>query len=71
MTMRSDKRLNPLVLESDFQKKMRAKAILCKLPIVDMKNNMFSTNPDDRALALRHKLRRNQSSRVTLTKNSS
>lgn len=68
--MRSDRRLNPLVLEGDYQKKMRAKAILCKLPIVDMKNNMFSTT-DGRAAAQAHKMHRNQSSRVALTKNSS
>ena len=53
MGMRSDRALNPAVLERDYQSKMRAKAILCKLPIVDMKDNMFSGTGDGRAHALR------------------
>ena len=44
----SNRKLNPQSYESDNQKKMCAKAILCKFPIVDLKNNMFS-DTDERA----------------------
>jgi|DEB0MinimDraft_12_1074336.scaffolds.fasta_scaffold75644_1 hypothetical protein len=41
ITMKGDSKLTKRSLEHDFEKQMKAKNILCKLPIIDMKKNTF------------------------------
>lgn len=42
MQVRESKHLNKIEMDSNFDKHLRAKALLCKLPIIDMANNSHS-----------------------------
>jgi len=42
MTVRGSKHLSKNIMDNNFDKHLRAKAILCKLPIIDMANNSHS-----------------------------
>jgi hypothetical protein len=54
MTVRGSKELKVECLEKNFQKQMKAKAVLCKLPIIDMAQNRFryGAGADQRGLRL-------------------
>lgn len=41
ITMKGDSKLTKRTLDQEFDRQLKAKNILCKLPIIDMKKNTF------------------------------